>query len=90
MNTSKTCKNSLALFLILVSLVFPVESTLARITKSPFLLRVYRNQAAIMWEIDTAGSGKLLYGTNVKEKPNRVVTSPQCVQYEIRQDPTTL
>jgi predicted phosphodiesterase len=77
--------------LILVSLVIlPAESVLARITKGPFLLRVYQNRAALMWETDTKGNGKLLYCTDVKEKPNRIITRPQRVQYEIRQDPNNI
>jgi predicted phosphodiesterase len=77
--------------LILVSLVIlPAETVLAQITKGPFLLRVYQNRAALMWETDTGGTGKLLYSTNVKEEPNRIVTSPQCVQYESRQEPNNV
>ena len=77
--------------LILVSLVIlPAESVLARITKGPFLLRVYQNRAALMWETDTKGNGKLLYCTDVKEKPNRIVTRPQSMQYEIRQEPNNV
>jgi len=94
MHTSKTRKNSLIyhslaaspiLLLILVSLVIlPPDSALAKITKGPFLLRVYQNRAAVMWETNTQGAGKLLYSTNIKEKPNHVVTEPQRVRYKIR------
>jgi acid phosphatase type 7 len=90
-STNKIRKNSPVLLLILVLLVvLPADKVLARITKGPFLLRVYQNRAAVMWETDTKGSGKLLYSTNVKEKPNYIVTKPQRVQYEIRQDPNNI
>lgn len=91
MNKNKTHKNSPVLLLILVSLVIlPAENALARITKGPFLLRIYRNRAAVMWETDTKGNGKLLYCTDVKEKPNRIITRPQRLQYEIRQEPNNV
>ncbi len=98
MGKNKVRKNSLVLLvvslsnplLILVSLVLPAESTLARITKGPFLLRVYQNRAAFMWETDAKGNGKLLYSANVKEEPNRIVTEPQQMQYKIRQEPNNV
>ncbi len=97
MHINRTCKNSLVYnrlltspILLLVSLViFSADSAPAQITKGPFLLRVYQNRAAVMWETDTQGSGKLLYSTN-KEKPNYIVTEPQRVQYETRHHPNNV
>lgn len=43
-----------------------------------------------MWETDTKGAGKLLYSTNIKEKPDHIVTEPQRVQYEARYDPNNI
>jgi len=43
-----------------------------------------------MWETSTKGSGKLLYSTDTKEKPNHIITKPQQIQYEIRQDPNNI
>jgi predicted phosphodiesterase len=98
MYTNKTRKNSLVYnsfitspILLLVSLViFLPDICLARITKGPFLLRAYQNRAAVMWETDTQGAGKLLYCTNIKEKPNHIVTEPQPLQYETRHDPNNI
>jgi hypothetical protein len=90
MNTNKIRKNSPTLFFILVSLIFPAETALARITKGPFLLRAYQNRAAVMWETDTEGNGKPLYSADTTKKPNYVITKPQRVQYEIRRDPNNV
>jgi predicted phosphodiesterase len=51
----------------------------ARLTKGPFLLGVYRNRAALMWETDRVGPCKLHYGTDGK-LDKYVETVPQSNQ----------
>ncbi|HUV41635.1 MAG TPA: metallophosphoesterase family protein [Sedimentisphaerales bacterium] len=62
-------------------IVLTAGSASARITKGPFLLRVYQNRAAVMWENDTAGPGKLFYGEANCLK-NQVLTQPIRVDYK--------
>ncbi|MBN2377216.1 MAG: metallophosphoesterase family protein [Sedimentisphaerales bacterium] len=50
----------------MILLTLPVVGY-AKITKGPMLLRVYQDRAAVMWETDAAGSGKVFYG-KVPEK----------------------
>ena len=54
----------------------------AKITKGPFLLRVEQNRAALMWESDIEGPGKLSYGINQVSK-NNIVTVPERIKYEV-------
>jgi predicted phosphodiesterase len=59
----------------------------AKITKGPFLLRVEPNRAALMWETDTEGQGKLSYDKAEKpELEKYVVTSPEKVEYKTQKD----
>jgi len=55
----------------------------ARITKGPFLLRATQNRAALMWETDTEGLGKVSYGTG-RQLKNHIVVEPERVEYRIR------
>ena len=41
----------------------------AKITKGPVLLRVYQGRAAVMWETDAAGGGKVFYGKVPEKQP---------------------
>ena len=69
----------------LIPLFATVQKTRARITKGPVLLRVYQDRAAVMWETNTQGSGRLYYGQD--KKPDEYVESiGQKVQYEAKDD----
>ena len=93
MYANKSCKNSRVsrnlstslLLCLTAALVIILTSGCARITKGPFLLRVAQDRAAIMWETNTQGSGKLSYGRNQRLK-NHIVTEPKLVEYEIQKD----
>jgi len=52
----------------------------ARVTKGPVLLRVSEDRAALMWETEVEGPGKVLYGqdNSLREK---VITEPIRVEY---------
>lgn len=75
---------------ILASVVFLLFATTAwgKITKGPFLLRVYHDRAAIMFETDTEGPGKVCYGQGffLTEK---ITTRPLRIEYENEEDTPT-
>jgi len=57
----------------------------ARITKGPFLLRVYENRAALMWETEVEGACKLYYGR--EQKLDKYIESTgEKVQYKIKEN----
>ena len=82
--TSQLSRGLLAspLLCLTTALVIVLASGCAKITKGPFLLRVSGNRAALMWETDTEGLGKLSYGRNQQLK-NHIVTEPQLIEYKI-------
>ncbi|MHC4458608.1 MAG: purple acid phosphatase family protein [Planctomycetota bacterium] len=55
-----------------------------RITKGPFLLRVAHNEAALMWETDKSGPGKVCYGSD-KQLKNHIVVGPERIEYQVRE-----
>lgn len=77
--SSKNLWVSVGLMTLLIVLATGTAS--AKITKGPFLLRVYQNRAAVMWESDIAGPGKLFYGKGAQLK-NQAGTEPIRVDYE--------
>jgi len=72
------------LFGLLVVLWAPAETVWGDITKGPFLLRVYQNRAAVMWETDVDGQGKIVV-SRADETVGEFVTEPVQVKYKPRQ-----
>ena len=95
---NKSCKNPPVLARLLTSpllcltaalvVVLAAASGCARITKGPFLLRATQNRAALMWETDTEGLGKVSYGTD-RQLKNHIVVEPERVEYQIRENDRT-
>jgi predicted phosphodiesterase len=82
----KTC-SLLNLFLYLL-VISAAESAWAQVTKGPVLLWLSEDQAALMWETDKTGEGKVFYGKN-KKTDEYIVTTPEQIEYETRLDPNT-
>lgn len=53
------------------------------LTKGPVLLRVSQNRAALMWETESEGFGKVSYGTD-QQLENHIVVEPERIKYKIR------
>ncbi len=54
-----------------------------KITKGPFLLRVYKDSAALMWETDKKAACKLFYGKG--QKPDKQISSRgEQLWYEVK------
>jgi predicted phosphodiesterase len=53
------------------------------LTKGPLLLRVSQNRAALMWEADAEGFGKLSYGVG-EQLEKHISVEPERVEYRIR------
>lgn len=71
------------LFLVAaLAIVLTTTVGCATVTKGPVLLRVSEDRAALMWETDVGGPGRLLYGKdNVLDR--EVTTEPVQVKYEM-------
>ena len=92
---NKSCRNSRApaalpsrlLSYLIAALVVAVvaESAFAEITKGPVLLRVEQNRAALMWETDTRGPGKLSYGRG-RRFEKYITTTPEKVKYRVQKN----
>ncbi len=67
--------SALAVFTILCS-----AELHAAITKGPVLLRLYPGRAAVMWETDIAGEGKVAYGRG-EQLNYRILTRPDRLEY---------
>ncbi len=87
MITNKTSKSFynlliLSLHLTITSLVVLTGSCDAKttITKGPFLLRVYSDSAAVMWETNEPGPNQLRYGKD-KQLDNHIITEPIQIEY---------
>lgn len=66
--------------IVALAVVLGAGSGCGRITKGPVLLRVYEDRAALMWESNRKGPGKVSYkGSNQRAK--HIVTKPELVQY---------
>ncbi len=92
MDIEKSRKNStvtgkaaiLSRLYLIATLVIILIATVgcATITKGPILLRVSEDRAALMWETEVGGAGRILYGKgNVLDE--EVTTEPIRVGYEI-------
>jgi predicted phosphodiesterase len=73
---------SLLLISSIVGLIVVISGGCAEITKGPVLLRVSEDRAALMWETEIAGPGKVLYG-KVNVLDGEVTTEPIQVEYGI-------
>jgi len=71
--------------IVALAAVLGAGSGCGRITKGPVLLRVNQDRAALMWESNRKGPGKVSYrGDNQRAK--HIVTKPEPVQYYDRKD----
>ncbi len=76
-----SAKLSLSCLFFLSAILFAPLAGCARVTKGPVLLRVSQHRAAIMWETNKDGLGKLHYGEG--PRPNQWVHSTtEKVQYK--------
>jgi len=76
---------SSAIWLMGVLVVFLATADAAgAITKGPFLLGVYHDRAALMWQTDAQGAGKISYGQD-GQLENYVVTKPVKIECEGRE-----
>lgn len=69
---------------LLVASKKPAADSYKGITKGPVLLRVSQNRAALMWETDIEGQGKVLYGRG-QELTKQSVTRPIRIDYQTEQ-----
>ena len=60
----------------------------AKVTKGPYLLRVYQDRAAITWETDSQGACRLYYGEPGKTK-SLIKSLGQQVSYEVDEGKAT-
>lgn len=82
-NSSVTSKAAILSRLYLIAtlgIILTATVGCATVTKGPVLLRVYEDRAALMWETEVAGPGRVLYGKGnlLNEK---VTTEPVQVEY---------
>jgi len=70
------------LLLITLPIILTAGTCFAKITKGPFLLCVGQNRAAVMWESDSPGPGKISYSKQVE-------TTPEKIEYQLSQDPNS-
>ena len=79
--TTNSAKVPLPCLLSLSAILLAPVAGCARLTKGPVLLRVSQHRAAIMWETNKDGPGKLYYGQG--PRPNQWVHSTaEKVEYE--------
>ncbi len=67
--------------LVLFSLLSLPAVIQARITKGPVLLRLHQTKAAVMFETDTEGHGKIAYGPG-DQLDYRILTTPDRFAYQ--------
>ena len=73
----------LAVVLVVVSILSACGY--AEITKGPFLLGVGQERAALMWETNTKGGGKVSYGKDQKLEKH-IETEPKRLEYKVKKD----
>jgi predicted phosphodiesterase len=85
-----THSNVSPLYLIVALVVVSILSACgyAEITKGPFLLAVDGNRAALMWETDTEGGGKVSYGEDQKLEKH-IETEPERLEYKAKEGGTS-
>jgi len=93
MHINKSCKNlrvsrslltsPIVSLTVILAVVLAADNTFAKITKGPFLLHLSEDRAALMWETDIEGPGKISYGKNQKLE-KCIDTIPERVEYELQ------